>query len=176
DPRQVGGALNPAAIAYGGAINLANSTNVKARILNGTTWSAMIDAKFIIGPPPAVRVSEVMYHSRNADPALPYIADQFDYIELRNTSAGSINLNGIQFTKGITFTFPNTTLLPGARTLIVANQAAFESRYGLGLPIAGVFTGSLSDSGEKIRLETGLGQEIEEFTYKDNWYPHTDGD
>jgi hypothetical protein len=176
DPRLVGGALNPAAIAYSGAINLSNSTNIRARVLNGTIWSPIIDAKFIIGPPPAVRVSEVMYHSRNPDAASPYIADQFDYIELLNTSAAAINLNNINFTRGITFTFPNMTLPAGARTLLVANQAAFESRYGVGLPIAGVFTGSLSDSGEKIRLETGLGQEIEEFTYNDNWYPQTDGD
>ncbi|HEV8293465.1 MAG TPA: lamin tail domain-containing protein, partial [Tepidisphaeraceae bacterium] len=176
DPRLVGGGLNGGAIAYSDTINLTQSTNVRARVLNGSTWSAIIDAKFIIGPPPAVRVSEMMYHARPADAASPYIPDQFDYIELLNTSGSPIDLTGIRFTKGITFTFPNMTLAAGARTLIVANQAAFESRYGISLPIAGVFTGTLSDSGENIRLETGLGQEIEEFKYKDNWYPQTDGD
>ncbi|HEV8605303.1 MAG TPA: lamin tail domain-containing protein [Tepidisphaeraceae bacterium] len=177
DPRLAGGGLNPNAIAYGGAVNLIQSTDIRARVLDGATWSALQQATFIIGPPPVVRISEFMYHPRDPQPLSPYVADDFQYIELQNTSGSAINLSGIRFTKGITFTFaPGSTLAAGARTLIVRNQAAFESRYGLGLPISGVFTGTLSDSGETIRLETGLGQEIEEFKYKDGWYPQTDGE
>src|SRR5205814_7740107 len=82
----------------------------------------------------------------------------------------------ISFTRGITFSFTSGTLASGARTILVWNQAAFESRYGTGLPIGGVYSGTLSDSGENIRLETGLGQEIEEFKYKDGWYSYTDGE
>jgi len=48
DPRLVGGVLNPGAIAYSDSLNLSQSVNIRARVLNGTTWSALIDAKFII--------------------------------------------------------------------------------------------------------------------------------
>ncbi len=66
-------------------------------------------------------------------------------------------------------------LRTGERVVIVANQAAFQSLYGTSIRTAGVFSGQLAHGGEKIHVDTAAGQEIEEFSYQDGWYPSTDG-
>ena len=45
-----------------------------------------------------------------------------------------------------------TQLAPGAVVLVVANEDAFEARYGTAATVAGEFTGSLSDSDALRRL------------------------
>jgi hypothetical protein len=47
DPRLVGGGLSGSAVAYTGPITLNASTQVTARIRNGSTWSALVEADFI---------------------------------------------------------------------------------------------------------------------------------
>jgi hypothetical protein len=58
--------------------------------------------------------------------------------------------------------------------VIVANPAAFESRYGSGLPVAGTYTGRLDNGGERIRVLDPVGEEILDFRYSD-WFPEADG-
>ncbi len=58
---------------------------------------------------------------------------------------------------------------------MIQDQAGFENRYGAGLPVAGIFTGRLDNSGERIRLENNVGATILDFTYDDAWHPETDG-
>ncbi|HEV8292454.1 MAG TPA: lamin tail domain-containing protein, partial [Tepidisphaeraceae bacterium] len=157
-------------------VTLNSSARVLARVYNPLTrvWSAITDFTFNVIPPPALRITEMMYNPRKPLGSL-LDDDEYQFIELQNTGATPINLNGI-ILKGVdNFIFPNMTLNPGARTLVVANQSAFESVYGPGKPIAGVFVGRLSHNGEKITLQTALGQIIEQFTYKDGWYGPTDG-
>jgi hypothetical protein len=51
---------------------------------------------------------------------------------------------------------------------------AFALRYGNGIPVAGVWSGGLSNSSETITL--GSGDDVfQQFTYSDLWYPSTDG-
>src|SRR5262249_24989492 len=84
-------------------------------------------------------------------------------------------LLGYAFDRGLTFTFSNyITLAAGDYVLVVKNRSAFESRYGLGLNIAGEYAGELSDSGEGIRLLGALGGVVQDFAYS-GWYPLTDG-
>ena len=59
--------------------------------------------------------------------------------------------------------------------LIVANQAAFTTRYGAGLPVAGHYVGALANEGERITLLDASNEEILDFTYDNKWYPITDG-
>ena len=62
--------------------------------------------------------------------------------------------------------------------LQVKNLAAFAWRYGTnGINIApGVYTGSLSNAGERIKLEDRTNSTILEFKYDDDWYMATDGE
>ena len=186
DPRLLGGAVAPGATVYSGAIPISQTTNVKARVLSGVTWSAMTDATFTLDMS-ALRITELMYN-----PPVPggsgFKDFDFEFIELRNTSALEIDLLGIKFTNGIDFVFDSTTLdpadrnlPPGQRIVVVKNKTAFQSRYGNTTPdgdaihIAGPFDGKLDNAGDTIRLEGPLGQLIEEFTYKNTWFPLVDG-
>src|SRR5205814_3954766 len=97
----------------------------------------------------------------------------------KNTGALPLPLGGIHFTDGLTFTFPAMTLAPGEFTLVVKNRAAFQSRYGTLLPIAGEYVGindgNLSNGGEVISIAGPVGEPLISFEYKDGWYPITDG-
>ncbi|HEY7115826.1 MAG TPA: lamin tail domain-containing protein, partial [Tepidisphaeraceae bacterium] len=123
-------------------------------------------------PPPPLRVTELMYNP----PGSPNVnGDENEFIELQNVGASPLNITGYRFNGGVQFTFPNLTLAPGQKTLIVKDLAAFTARYGNSLPVAGEYLDSLDNNGELIRLETNAGQLVQQFTYSDAWYPSTDG-
>lgn len=119
-------------------------------------------------------ISELMYHPESPN-------DDAEYIELMNISESvTLDLSGVHFTQGIDFTFaPGTTLAPGARVLIVLNQAAFEAVHGPGLPVAGVFQNNsrLNNGSDRIKLEDSSNSSILEFTYNDTfpWPTGPDG-
>jgi hypothetical protein len=165
DPRVSGGGVAPGALAYGGPIPLSTSVTASARVLAGSTWSALTQASFAQASP--VRVTEIMYNAVGGS--------NFDYIELANIGTGSVNLGGYALAEGITFTFPSYTLAAGAHVLVVKDQPTFETRYGTGLPIAGVYGGNLSDGGERLAVLDASAGPIQDFTYDDAWYPTTDG-
>lgn len=155
-------------------LELNESTFIRARAYNGSAWSGLGEASFLVGDGLPLRVTELMYNP--ASPAAgPFVAADFEYIELQNVGASSIPLKGAQFTLGVTMELPDVLLAAGARGVVVANRAAFESRYGLGLPILGEFEGQLSNAGEQVTLTGALGDTILDFSYDDGWYPSTDG-
>ncbi len=129
-------------------------------------------------------VSEINYHPLPpATPAeLAATADKndFEFIELRNISASeTLDLTELAFTAGITFDFAAaavTELPPGACVLVVKNPAAFEARYGTGLPVAGSYPNSLDNAGEQLVLALA-GTAVRDFTYDDAapWPASTDG-
>ncbi len=89
-------------------------------------------------------------------------------------SGGSVN-------PGLTVPFRGIPLLlePGAYVVLVGNTAAFRSRYGPTVAIAGQYTGRLKNEGERIELAGSLGQTWMEFTYGDSrdagWPDRADG-
>jgi hypothetical protein len=66
-------------------------------------------------------------------------------------------------------------LNPGESIVVVHNLAAFVSRYGTGIRVAGEFSGSLDNAGERLTLTGPLGEPILDFSYDPAWYPATDG-
>lgn len=156
---------------------LVQSGVVKARALADGVWSALTEAEFVAPVP--LRVTELMYHPRDAAAGEPYDDNDFEYVELANVSGGTISLDGVQFTRGIAFAFSDgdvTSLGPGERVLLVKNKDAFAARYGSGYRIAGVFTGQLDNSGERLTLVDANDRVILDFTYDDAWLPSTDGE
>ena len=168
DPRAAfSGAVSASARRYSGSIQLTGSVPIKARALSGTTWSALNEGIFAVGPvAESLRISEIMYHP--ADP-------NTEFVELTNIGNETIDLNLVTFTDGIAFTFPRLLLAPGDYTLVVENTEAFEARYGLGLPIAGQYDGSLANGGERLELHDAGGRMIQSLRFRDNWYDLTDG-
>ncbi len=166
------GAVSPTAIAYTGSFALAQSTPVKARAFDGR-WSALSEAVFAVGPVAEnLRISEVMYHP--ADTGSPDDPNT-EYVELVNVGTEAIDLNLVQFTNGIDFTFGSFELAPGDYCLVVKDVTAFEGKYGAGLNIAGRYSGSLNNAGERVELRDAVGAVIHDFRFEDNWFDITDG-
>ncbi len=170
-----GGDVSPSAVAYTGSVALDHSCVVKSRVYDsgGDEWSSLNEAVYALGEVGQdLRVSEMMYH-----PAGTAAVDaNSEYIELKNVGASSINLNLASFTEGIHFTFAVVELAAGERVLVVKDMDAFEAKYGTGRNVAGQYSGSLDNGGERIRLEDALGTAILDFEYKDGWRSITDGD
>ncbi|MHC4642730.1 MAG: lamin tail domain-containing protein, partial [Planctomycetota bacterium] len=173
DPRQALSG-NPIGTKYTGPINLAKSTHVKARVLDGGTWSALNEVIFAIGSAiEDLRITEIMYHPRyTGNPSDP----NEEFIELTNIGQDTLEINLVRFTEGIDFTFPDMDLDPGECVVVVKNQAAFQAQYGTSVNIAGKYTGSLANDGEGIKLVDAIGRTILDFEYKDGWRSITDGD
>jgi hypothetical protein len=106
-------------------------------------------------------ISEIMYH--------PSETAELEYIELRNTSAtSSLLLDGLSFTAGVTFAFPEgISLSPGDSILVVQNRTDFEAKYGTAIPIAGEYSGALNNAGETLTLSLGPNQPLRTVPYDD---------
>jgi hypothetical protein len=165
--------VSPTAIRYTGPIVLSQSTVVKARALSGSTWSALNEVVFAVGPvAQSLRVSEIMYHPPDTgNPNDP----NTEYIELTNIGNQSINLNLVRFTDGIDYTFPSFELPADGYCLVVKDLVAFQAKYGSKLPVVGQYTGSLDNGGERVELVDAAGEVIQSFTYDDSWFKETDG-
>jgi len=165
--------LTPGTIEYTGPFTLSRSTHIKSRLLQGGTWSALNEATFAVGPvADNLRITEIMYHPQGTgQPDEP----NAEFIELKNIGTETLNLNLARFTNGIDFTFPSLELPAGEYILVVKDTSAFAARYGTGFNIAGWYSGSLDNRGERIELKDAAGQTIHDFRYKDGWYNITDG-
>ncbi|MHC4497728.1 MAG: FN3 associated domain-containing protein, partial [Planctomycetota bacterium] len=90
------GDVSPSAIPYTVPVTLNKSTNVKARVLDGT-WSALNEAIFAIGPvADNLRITEMMYHPQ--DTGDPNNDPNAEFIELKNIGPETINLSLARFT------------------------------------------------------------------------------
>jgi len=194
DPRQPGGTPHPsAATATSGstAMTLTQTGVVRARAFNGSVWSALHEATFVVGN--AANAGELLITELHYHPADPTTAEfnagytnteAFEFLELTNVTVEPLDLTGCHFTNGLEFTFTGSSIVllpPGASVLIVANRDAAIARYGaaVGSAIAGEFANgtNLSDSGERLRLVDNAGQAIFDFTYSDagSWPAGADG-
>lgn len=171
-PAANSGEISPTAMRYTEPIRLNHSANVKARVLNRDTWSALNEAVYAVGPVTEnLRITEIMYHPQSlTDSTEP----NEEFIELANIGTDTINLNLVRFTNGIDFTFPSLDLAPGEYVIVVQDREAFEARYGMDIPIAGQYTGRLNNAGERITLTDAIGQTILDFDYNNSWYSLTD--
>jgi CotH kinase protein/Lamin Tail Domain len=169
----VQGPYNGQLSARGETIELRDAAGT---LLKTKTWT----------PAPTALQNQLRVTELNYAPVAPTTAESaalpgvtkgdYEFIELANIGATALTLTGANFDKGVTFTFPALTLAGGARTLVVANVAAFQLRYGhaFDTQIAGVFTGNFDDGGETIQLLDNVGESILEFTYDNAWFPPSD--
>jgi hypothetical protein len=175
DPRLLGGAVSPRAQVYSSPIVLGESATVKARVLSGSTWSALNAADFtLIQTFTELFITEIMYNPLSTE---SWTGDQLEFIELKNVGSIPLDLSGVAFTAGIGHTFPiGTQLDPGAFVVLVSDPVAFAARYP-GVPVDGVYTGRLSNAGERLTLSHAVGTEIFTVRYSDSepWPIAADG-
>ncbi|MCZ6795240.1 MAG: CotH kinase family protein, partial [Planctomycetota bacterium] len=175
DPRRRGGAVAPGATRYTGPITLDDNARVVARArVTNNDWSGRTVATFVVTTPRLV-ITEIMYHPPDGPLGSPYDDNDYEFVEVMNAAGEAMDVGGARFVDGIEFTFPDVTLQPGELALVVRNEAAFESRYGAGLPVLGEYTGRLENRGERMALLGPLEEPILAFNYLDAWYPTTDG-
>ncbi|MDB6148773.1 MAG: hypothetical protein JWQ44_221 [Chthoniobacter sp.] len=172
DPRvYYAGTVAAGAVAYSEPLTLNSTTTVKARVLNGSTWSALNEATFHIGVPAIpIAISELMYH--------PPGGDLHEFIELQNYGAETLDLGGFHL-DGVDFFFPlYFSLAPGARVVLASNddRAGFAAQYP-GVVVAGYYGGSLSNGSETLTLYSDEGQRVVTVTYHDEppWPSPADG-
>ncbi|MFO1498751.1 MAG: lamin tail domain-containing protein [Verrucomicrobiota bacterium] len=193
DPRAAGGALaNNGTIYSSTPIVVLQNVRVVARARNlnhqnltgegnpplSSPWSGPVAATFVVSTP-TLGVTEIMYHPSAPAAGSTFMADDFEFIELKNTGTQTLSLIGFRFTRGIDYTFTAgsgvTSLNPGDYVVLVKNRTAFLSRYPAVTRIGGEYTGSLNNAGERLTLEGPVQEPIADFTYQNQWFPATDG-
>jgi hypothetical protein len=127
DPRGDGGTF--AGTLYTGPISITQSTHLVTRVYKAsnptsqfdTRWGPPAEAVFLVGTQPAgagsLVITEVHYHPADADAAEMAAGftnrDDFEFIELYNAGAQTINLVNCRFDDGIDFTFPISATAAG---------------------------------------------------------------
>jgi hypothetical protein len=133
---------------------------------NVTTSAEYMNALAILR---GLRITELMYN--------PVGGQDYEFLELRNVGATPLNLAGVRFVEGITFTFGELTLEPGANVVLVSNLQLFRQRYGPVPRVGGTFTGRLDNSGETLalRLPPPFDANVLTFSYDVGWQPSASG-
>ena len=127
-------------------------------------------------PTPAqasLRIVELLF-SPAATPIPGLLTEDLEYLVLQNIGTQTLQLQGVHFTNGITFTFTNSTELPPNERLYLAkNPEAFSQFYGTNFTVFGPYFGQLANGGESIQIHDAVGENVLEFEYDRAWHPAT---
>ncbi|MBI4607163.1 MAG: lamin tail domain-containing protein [Planctomycetes bacterium] len=123
----------------------------------------------VVDAPRDIVLNEIFYNP-------PDSSRTTEFIELYNRGSSNLDLTGWAFTKGVSFTFPAVSLPAGGLLVVSADPAGLESAHGI-TGVLGPWTGSLSNSGENVRLVDPVGNVAGEVRYSDGgrWSPWADG-
>jgi hypothetical protein len=142
---------------------ISRNTLLKCRAKDGAEWSALNEVFFQVDPA-AVEAADVAVSELNYDPA----RTGAEFVELATLSSRAINLRGARFLEGIAYSFPlgrDTLLAPGQRLVLVRDLFRFQQQYGIDVPVAGIYSGSLDEDGQRITLVASSGDVLSSFTY-----------
>ncbi len=121
-------------------------------------------------PVPAIVINEIHY---NPDDAAQGPDADYEFIELVNTSAGAVALEGYALT-GVDYTFAAGASIAAAEHIVIAANAG---NYAGGYQVFQWTAGELADDGETLTLTDGYGQTVDEVAYGDSgdWPSAPDG-
>ncbi len=173
-----------ASSASSSMLTIDQNTNIFARAKDGSLWSAPASELYVVDLTPGLTISEINYNPH--DPSAAEILagfidnDEFEFVEIHNIGDSPISLESYSFGEGISLTFGvgAPTLAPGDFAVVVRNLPAFQMRYGTsGITVAGIYTGLLDNSGERISLLGPVGETISALEYGDggDWPNRADG-
>jgi hypothetical protein len=164
------------AIEYTAPIIIDKTTHIKAGVFDNVNWSALNEAKFwVLNGADNLRINEIHYHplddgnDENND-------GEYEFIELKNIGDETLDLSGMYFSRGITYSFPNdATIGPGGFIVLASNKSAFFARYGF--QAFGKYEGQLDNNGETVALNTAAGDTLIKIHYSDKypWPNSADG-
>jgi len=177
DPRAIGGGASSSAVEGGdtASISISSTTILNARILNGTTWSALHEVIFFTDDNIRdVKLTEIQYHPLDGDSGVSN--SEYEFLELKNSGSAPVNLSLANFSDGISYAFPSNTIInPGEFLVLASNKIEFNKRYRF-VPF-GEYSGQLDNGGETITLVTATNDTIFSVTYDDEspWPVEPDG-
>ena len=181
DPRALGGADQGIAGGDNVTVTISGTMTINSRVLSNGEWSALQTATFYAPQMlDKLVINEIHYNPLDEGiVGLPgYVdGDEFEFIELKNTSSIALNLQGVQFTDGIEYTFPaGTNIAPGGFVVLAENASEFQNRYGFAPD--GQYADKLSNSGEQLVLKDYSGAVLDSLSYGDSnpWIGDPDGD
>ncbi|MGE5795474.1 MAG: CotH kinase family protein, partial [Ignavibacteria bacterium] len=151
------------------------TTQVNARVFDNVNWSAVHEAElWVLQGMENLRITEIHYHPLDDDSTDN--DGEFEFIELKNIGDETLDLSGMYFSRGITYSFPNNTALgPGAFIVVASSKDSFYTRYGFNA--FDEYEGQLDNSGETIALNTAAGDTLIKILYNDKypWPESADG-
>ena len=107
---------------------------------------------------PNLVISEIMYNPPETG------ADSLEFIEIFNNGNATVNLDGIHFSDGITFTFSNQTLDAQNYLVVARDTVAFQNIFGI--TALQWTSGTLGNTGETIELQTSNNEVIDIVEYQ----------
>jgi hypothetical protein len=153
------------------------TTRVNARVFDNVNWSAVHEATFtVLQGIENLRITEIHYHPLDESPA-DDDDGEYEFIELKNIGDETLDLSGLNFSRGITYSFPNNTVLDSNAFIVLAsNASAFATRYGF--QAFGEYEGQLDNNGETLALNSAAGDTLIKMRYTDQypWPRSADGD
>lgn len=110
------------------------------------------------------RFTDIVINEIMADPP----SDQRDgeFIELYNRGAAAVNVGGWQLDEAVGYAIPPGTVIPAGGYLVVAANATHLNSCYSGLAAIGNWSGSLSNSGDRVRLIDANGNLADEVDYR----------
>lgn len=145
-------------VAVTNTIAITSNTLIRARVLNGTNWSAILELPFYTATIKTPEKGDLLLTEIHYDPDG---SDDYEFVEVYNTTTNLLNMSGVRLGGGVDFLFTNGTYLaPASFGLLAYSTTAFSSRYQnatslwyrSGLWVAGAFSGKLSNGGEDLQL------------------------
>ncbi|MBN1780323.1 lamin tail domain-containing protein [bacterium] len=177
DPSQsaTGTSISESAAAYTGPLTLNKNAYVKARALNGNTWSAQNAMLYtILRDIHDLKITEIHYHPL---PDGSVDDRELEFIELKNTGEGALDLGGVRFADGIDYQFPaHTVLNAGGFVVLASNRSEFEKRYQR--ECFAEYEGNLNNGGERLVLTDAGDDTLVAVAYQDadGWPAKADGE
>ena len=107
----------------------------------------------------SIVINEIM-----ADP--PSGQREAEYIELYNRSAASVNVGGWSLNDAVSLTIPAGTVIPPGGYLVLGASATTLNLTYPGLSAIGNWSGSLGNSGDRIRLHDADGNLVNQVDYR----------
>lgn len=182
DPRAIGGGIGTTAHFSSAdlVLNIKGTSQIITRSYLRGQWSAprtlFLDESGCNLD--YLKITELHYHPLDSVNDTDTIgSSKFEFIEFKNIHATqAINLGGLQFKDGISYTFPDNFILrPQEFYVIASNAYKFYLRYGR-LP-SGDYTKNLSNAGENISVVLSDDSVLFNFYYLDEkpWIADADG-
>lgn len=157
------GCTDPAAVNYDPAAGVDDGSCIYSGCTDPAALNfdpiATVDDGSCFFTLPNIVINEIHYN--------PCVAQgddtQWEFFELYNADAVTVDLSGYVISQGVMFTFPaGASITPGEYIIVTVNQANYA---GNGYQVFQWASGALSNSGEALTLLDALGNTIDTVTY-----------